>query len=229
MIQLSNIPLRELGIDNMPIGMASGCLIKYTGKTLLLTVQHATGNFGNWAIELEYVQGQGTKLWRLGTINFLTKATLPSLIFKDVDFAYVEVPDTIESFFQECTPATGFGPKLKRHVFSDAFGHLPDIKDKYAFSGQVMAEYAGNILFGENRVYQDLEYVSTTDDIHTFRIPFKHPGHVHFKGTSGAPILNSHREIVALVIGGDTDTDVIYGIDINKYKILIDILINSLT
>lgn len=44
---LSSVPLVRLNDQRLPAGFASGCLISYSGKTMLLTVSHATGDQKN--------------------------------------------------------------------------------------------------------------------------------------------------------------------------------------
>ena len=64
----SSVPLRKLSPERFPVGMASGCLLDYHGKRLLLSVQHATGDQGDWAIELVQEKGYGAKYYRLGAM-----------------------------------------------------------------------------------------------------------------------------------------------------------------
>ena len=87
-IVLSSIPRKQINERGMPINYASGCIISYVGKRLLLTVQHATGNMGNWVIEIKYVLGHGTKGFRLGGMMFLKECNLTTDIWRDIDFSY---------------------------------------------------------------------------------------------------------------------------------------------
>jgi hypothetical protein len=47
---LSSVPLVRLNDQQIPTSVASGCLIDYCGKRILLTVSQATGDQKNWAI-----------------------------------------------------------------------------------------------------------------------------------------------------------------------------------
>ena len=98
---LSSVQLVRLNSQGLPNGIASGCLIDYSIKRILLTVSHATGDQGNWAIQLKYVPGKGTCTYQLGTMNFLAKGTLSKPKLENVDFSYVEVPMNIEAYRQE--------------------------------------------------------------------------------------------------------------------------------
>jgi hypothetical protein len=60
-LPLSSVQLNLLNATRIPVEFASGCLIDYHGKRILLTVAHATGNQGNWAVQVRYVPGQGMR------------------------------------------------------------------------------------------------------------------------------------------------------------------------
>ena len=77
-------------------------------------------------------------------------------------------------------------------------------------------------------IYDGLKYVGTEDSYYVFELPFEHPGHEFFKGCSGAPILDSRGNIVALVCSGDIDRNAIIGISLNKYKIALDVTFGNM-
>ena len=86
----------------------------------------------------------------------------------------------------------------------------------------------GNTYFGgELKIYTELAYLRTEGDYFVFKLPFKHPGHEHFQGCSGAPILNADGQPVALVCCGEESNDEIWGISLEKFKVAIDILANE--
>ena len=98
---LSSVPLVRLNEQDMPDDIASGCLIDYFGKRLLLTVSHATGDQGRWAILLRYSPSRGTEHYLLGPMNFLKRGSLSEPEIREVDFSYVEVPPSICAYRQE--------------------------------------------------------------------------------------------------------------------------------
>lgn len=40
-VQVTSVPLRRLDVGDIPVGIASACLIDYQGRRFLLSVQHA--------------------------------------------------------------------------------------------------------------------------------------------------------------------------------------------
>lgn len=69
----------------------------------------------------------------------------------------------------------------------------------------------------------DLEFVGSEDDYYKFKLPVKHPGHEYFRGISGAPIIDTNGNTVALVCHGDESENLIYGIMLKQYKSALDI------
>lgn len=231
---LSSVPLVRLNEQMLPAGIASGCLIDYSGKRLLLTVSHATGDQENWAIQLKYVPGKGTCNYQLGAMNFLAKATFPNPTLEDVDYSYVEVSSGFTAYRQEIE-APGYSVKSETPIDVHAPSLLdePENCEEFGFCGMVMPtveNHFGEVYFGgELRVYDGLKFLRTEDDYHFFELPFAHPGHEHFKGCSGAPILGSSGSLVALVCGGCEESSEVWGISVRAYKAPIDILVGNVS
>jgi hypothetical protein len=212
----------------MPIGLASGCFIDYHDHRLLLTVQHATGDMGDmgdmgdWAAEIKFEPNKGTQLYRLGAMNFLKFLNSNNPISRNIDFAYVAVDNNTVSYFQEIEPNGNVVSEVPRKVCAVDFDLEPEKSENYGFSGQVMPSISGNHLITEHKTYLDLKYVGKDDDYLMFELPISHPGHAHFQGCSGAPIIDMNGNTVALVCKGDIDTNRIYGISLKKYLVAID-------
>lgn len=230
---LSSVPLVSVNPNGRPTGMASGCLIDYSGRRILLSVSHATGNGGIWAIQQQYVPGKGAELYRMGGMNFLKRATMDHPAFEDIDFSYAEVPPSTFAKRQKINPITEeieFEEYITVHQLS--LDSVPMVNSSYGFSGLVkssLEHHADNLcLVSELRVYSGLSYLRTDGNYHYFKLPFKHPGHEHFKGCSGSPILSESGEIVALLCGGNEETSEVWGISLKAYKLPIDILIGNL-
>jgi hypothetical protein len=223
-VLLSSIPLRKIDSQLLPVDIASGCLIDYLGTRIVLSVFHATKRDGNWAIEVKYEPDKGTQLYRPGGFHYLGLMKLGSANIDEVDFSYREVSSDLISYYQEISPSGHILSEKEREVFQPDFDVQPDTKEIYGFAGQVMPEMHGtSALVTEMRVYPGLKYVGTEDSYHVFELPVPHPGHEHFRGCSGAPIIDTKGNIVALVCHGDIDRNVIFGISLSKYKVVLDV------
>lgn len=231
---LSSVPLRRIDDSKRPpTGFASGCLVDYLGKRVLLTVSHATQDQGNWTIQLRYVPAKGTELYGLGTMNFLAKSSLSEPKLQDIDFAYVEVPNDLQAWSQEIeSPGNYIKKQTPNAVHSTSFNDVPQLGVSYGFCGTVLptweTHFGQNYLGSEIRAYTGLSFLRTQDDLHYFSLPFKHPGHEQFKGCSGAPILSNTGALVGLLCGGNLSTNEIYGVSLRSYKTAIDIHVGNI-
>lgn len=221
-LKLSSIPLRKLNSHLMPVSMASGCLIEYEGKKILLTVQHATGDFGDWAAEIRLDSQKGMEMHRLGAMNFLKMVSLTTLRSEDVDFAYTTVPVHINPVFQKVDQSGNILSEIPRHICDPIFKSEPDRNESFGFSGHILPSRLNNFLLTDLAIYTELKYKGVQEDYYVFELPFQHPGHKYFKGCSGAPIIDTKGKLVALVCSGDEDKNLIYGISLRKYEIAID-------
>jgi hypothetical protein len=223
----SSVPLRQLNKERLPVGIASGCLVDYLGKRILLTVSHATGNQENWAIELCYEKNMDTKVYPLGAMHFLKKFSLDDLDAKDIDFSYVEVPRDLVPYRQDVHLSGDIMNQAQIEVFKPDFMSEPNEKERYGFSGTVMPsieKHPSQTYFNtELKVFHNLTYRGKQEDYYIFELPIQHPGHEHFRGCSGAPIIDTQGNVVALVCNGCQKTNRIYGISLRQYKIALDI------
>jgi hypothetical protein len=232
---LSSIPLKRLSAENKVEGAASGCLVDYFGKRLILSVFHATGKSAKWAIELEYEHGKGTKLIPITSWNFLGRMSLENLKMDMVDFSYGVISKELNSVHQQYDENQQLLWKAPRTIFKPTFTENPVLGEPYGFSGHTQLEQLPHptnpnlsVLCATQTVLGDLSYIKTIEDMHYFKLPGKHPGHIYFEGCSGAPIINKHGQPVALVVGGNTDEDTIWGVALKTYKAAIDIEVENI-
>jgi len=229
-LRLSSVRLNLLNATRIPAEFASGCLIDYHGKRILLTVAHATGNQGNWAVQVRYVPGQGTENYQLGAMHFLAGASLSDPTLKDIDFSYVEVPATLHPFRQDVASKEIVKSETPVTIHKPSLEDLPQAGGNYGFCGMVLPTHESHrgdfYVGGELRAYSGLTYSRTEGNYHVFSLPFKHPGHEYFRGCSGAPVLSESGGLVGLVCKGCEEKNEISAISVSAYKVAIDILVS---
>jgi hypothetical protein len=227
-LYLSSVQLNRLDDMQKPAGFASGCLIDYFGKRVLLTVAHAAGKQGNWAMQVKYVPGMGTQNQPLGSMHFLAKASLTDPTLREVDFSYAEIPATVLPYRQEIESKDVITREAPITVHRTTLEDNPHSASTYGFCGMVLGRHEihfGDLYVGgEIRVYPGLAYSRTEGDYHVFTLPFKHPGHEHFEGCSGAPVLSESGELVGLVCHGVVEKDEIWAISVSGYRVALHIL-----
>ncbi len=220
----TSVPLRQLSPDGQPIDIASGCLLDFQSRRFLLTVRHAVDlSSSGWVVELEYDPAKGTEVYQPAMFLHIGEMKKGSGDIGLVDYAYAEVPKDLQPVFDLRSPRGPVAPRRNRHIFRAENVTEPEANTIYAFSGQVCPEMHGSLaMVTECHVYPGLRYESSDGPFHSFALPVKHPGHDAFEGCSGAPIVDTHRRIVALVSSGDKETNNIRAISVSKYIFALD-------
>ena len=226
----SSTPIVREANAEFPTKCGTGCLIDYHGHRIFLTAAHVTSDSRPWFIQLAYLtEKKGTITYSLGAMNYLAKGRLGEGTLDDVDLSYVEVPGSILPFRQEIeVGSTTVINEAPITIHTPTFQETPRVGEEYGFCGLVLPErenhFGVSYLGGELRVYSGLSFLRTQGDFHVFSLPFKHPGHEHFKGCSGAPVIGTDGSVVGLVCSGDEEKDEIWAISLAHFKTPIDIL-----
>lgn len=217
---LGSIPLMSLSSANMPDGCASGCMVRFARKILLLTVAHATGDNGRWSMFLRYdPERKRTEQWVLPQWNYLAAFSLrgkkkPKL--HDVDFAYAEVDHSVTPFHQALDDKGLVLHQQPKIVFpSEAVAPSPD--ESYCFYGLAQGELddAFRLRSWETFV-EGMTFVGEEAFLLRFRCKERYFSHNDYKGCSGAPIIDSKGNLVSLVVEGSDDRWEVRGINLRK-------------
>jgi hypothetical protein len=223
----ASIPLREIGPNQFPIRIASGCLIDYGGRRWILTVAHATGNGGNWTIEMRYEEGRGALLYRIGAMNVLGLLSLYDGRAASLDLAYAEVPGDLQPYWQPRDEQAQIVKTLPRVIFEPDLQYRPARRKLYGFGGgvkQTEEHHFGKLWHGTELVcYPRLKFMGEDEQFYFFDLPFARGGHELFKGTSGAPICDRKRNIAALVCGPGEEPNTIRGIKMHYFRQALDV------
>jgi len=202
LIRASN-PLRNIGPDQFPIGIASGALLDYGGERWVLTVAHATGNMGNWGIEAGFEEGLGAKLWRIGPMTFMGLLNFATGTSESLDLAYARVPPDLQPIFEHRNENEQLIKRVPRAILKSDLRSAPRKRKLYGFAGNIKPKSGPpvtmNWLLTELVCYPNLKFIGEDDRYHFFKLPVTHPGHEEFKGTSGSPICDRQGNVVALV------------------------------
>ena len=153
---------------------------------------HATGNGGNWVIEMRYEEGRGALLYRIGVMNFLGLLRLHEGTAVSLDLAYAEVPGDLQPYWQPRDEQGQIVQTLPRIIFEPDLRYQPAPRKAYGFGGgikQTKEHHFGKLWHGAELVcYPRLKFMGEDEQFYFFGLPFGRGGEKLFKGTSGAPI-----------------------------------------
>lgn len=216
-VSRTSIPLYKLDENEMPCGVASGCLANIGGRKLILSVSHATGE-GHWVAEMRFEpEKQKTLVHHFGDVWSVVHLDPNISMPEKLDFSFTEVPTDFFSVMQERNSTGGITAERPRHEFATTLQDLPDVSEIYAFSGRVRtAKLDETTFWSEPTVYPGLKYLRTDGKYNVFKLPVPHPGHEAFKGCSGAPIVDRNGIVVALVCTGDIPAATITGVSVQR-------------
>lgn len=224
-VQASSVPLVKVDEAGKPTdGMASGCLIEYSGNRLLFSVFHATQLSDSWVVPLRYNPERGqTEVFFAPAFCFLAETSPAAAQRGAFDLSFIPISQDVVPFFQHLEPS-GLVEERKRPVFRTDLKETPQSDIPYAFAGQVIPDFIRDLdaLCVKHCTYSGLTFEKTDGVYHYFKLPVDHPGHNAFTGCSGAPIVGYDRRVVALVTGGDIEANEVCGISIVAFKQAID-------
>lgn len=230
---LSFVSLKQLEDNNIPINMASGCIINYNNRHFLLTVFHAVGNQGKWALDLKYKHPE-MKMYPLNGFVFLIKTKINTPNIDDVDFAVKEIDKSIIPYYQEIeSNAQGnIIQEIPKYIYNTDFTIEPSLNKIYSFAGLTqpnLGEYSQDKYFLEQTLSyeKNMSFLGSINDgdIYVFKLSRQHQGHKYYQGCSGSPILDDDGNIVSLVTGGNEEKNEIYGINVSRYKVVLDVIL----
>lgn len=224
-LKLSYVPMRRTNEDNGVTSSCSGCLVRYKDKRFLLTAAHAVGNHGIWAVEVEFDPNRGgTCLYRLGAMGFLRAGNIQTGKVHDVDFAYKQVPDDLQPKYQKVSPRGEIQHQAARLDVNSELQTQPKSDLVFGFCGQANVQKVGTWgLSADQPMEVGMRFLTTGGDMHVFKLSHDHPGHDYYRGCSGAPILDSNGDLVALVIAGRIEDSLIFGIDLQRYRAALEV------
>ncbi|KGO78798.1 hypothetical protein Q763_16555 [Flavobacterium beibuense F44-8] len=224
-----------------PEGFGTGCIVKYLGHTLLLSVSHVTNEDGLTTFLETNLQPEKntTPLKPIGGLVWydVFKVT-DGMDLTDFQYLIENKAEPIDVTFAKLTeqfelkqPAMDFkyflieaGDKLMLDL---DYATVPDKNNTYSFYGKIRPEYQGIYLKMTPTLKNGLKFHRTNGYFHMFLAPEIIKDKDDYRGCSGAPILDSEGRIVALACQIRENTKIIYGFSIQECMKLIKLTIDT--
>ena len=226
MHHLATVNLVQLAADYRPIGYASGCIVRYSGALFVLTVAHATGNQGNWAVEIDFDPEVGkARLYQLGGMGFVSAARLKHGKFKtrDIDFSYKLLSEPVSPRFQVISPQGVITHDEPKHILETALDVQPSSNEEYSFWGCTRQSYDTYYLRVVPKHEIGMRFEDVRNNLAFFRTAQPYKTYKDYQGCSGAPILDSQGRLVSLVVEGDKKKTGIFGLLLHTLRPILDV------
>ncbi|MBZ4033907.1 hypothetical protein K6T82_03965 [Flavobacterium sp. 17A] len=214
-----------------PIAVASACIVEYMNCRFVLSIAHATIASSIWHMEVHSAEQVEEGQWRTKLqpleMGFLTEFYFEKNNVTDpkmVDFTYRMLKPSISSFQVLNDPENNTIVGFERAVLKANFDISPSKNKKYGFYGKV--RFGGvkdqQIIF-EDRLEEDLTYVGEEGQYFVFELSHKYGSHDNYRGCSGAPVIDQDNNLIGLVSYGIKSKNLIYAINISKYRSVLEI------
>lgn len=216
-VLVTSIPLVQLNEHGTVVDVGAATMINHAGSRFILSVEHVVKRDSTgWAVVVQQDESGQMEYYRPNFFSYVGEIRRSVGALRMLDLCVAQVSSELQTWYEYWTPL-GLFDKKPHQIFDANSIAQPDTEQIYAFSGQVRTEKHGpNVFASEMVVYPGLMYSHSEEDIHYFKLPVPHPGHDVFHGCSGSPIVDLNRNVVALVVGGDTSSNMVKGVAINR-------------
>ena len=226
MHRLATINLIQLDDEMRPIGYASGCIIRYRNALFVLTVAHATGNAGNWAIEIDFdIQMQKSRLYQIGQMGFVSVVRLKGgkAKVRSIDFSYKLLTCEIYPRYQILSQQGTIDHDEPKHILESDLATQPNIGEEYGFWGCTRQNYNFFNLRVVPKLETAMQFQEIRDNLLFFKTANPYKTFKDYQGCSGAPILDSSGRLVSLVVEGDKKKTGILGLPLYSLRPILDV------
>jgi hypothetical protein len=223
-----------------PVGFGTGCIVKYLGNTLLISVSHVTNDDGlTTFLETNLPPDNNTTPLKPigGFVWYDTFKVTDGMDLTDFE-SLITNGERIDITFSKLTenfelkqPSMDFGffkvEESDKLMLDLEYATVPDKDKTYSFYGKIRPEYQGIYLKMTPTLKNGLKFHKTNGYFHKFLAPQIITDKDDYAGCSGAPILDSEGQIVALACKVAVNTKIVYGFSIQECMKLIKLTIDT--
>ncbi len=213
----TSIPLVHVNSSNQVVGVGSGTMIDHEGRRFLVTAGHvAKLDSKGWAIVVQQHPDGRLEYYKPHAFVHAGEFSRADASFRTLDLCAAQVTPKLETWYEHRTPR-GLFDRRPHHVFKVGTFALPKNDQVFGFAGTVRTEkHDSNVFVSDMSVLSGLTYAGTEGEEHHFALPVPHPGHDAIRGTSGSPMCDFSRRLVGIVVRGNTDTNTVSGVAIQR-------------
>jgi hypothetical protein len=205
-------------------GIASGIMLERQHAVVLLTAGHNFWKQGDWTWETSVVVDGETLSLRLPDLQQLEHIDVLDGVVKPIDVAWCRLD--IERIRQVLTKIDSTKPSvLNLPVYRGPIDMEPNPDAVYGYAAWNGGWLDANLrkYFVEPSFEIGMRYGGRSeDDLLMFNLARPHQGDAYYQGASGSAIAAEDGTVVSILLSGDKDKNVLYGLDLKKYAPLLD-------
>jgi len=205
-------------------GLASAIMLKRPHAIVLLTAGHSFWKGGDWTWETNVSVGGETLSLRLPELQRLVRIDIQALEVSPIDVAWCRID--VERICEVLTKINPSDPPiLNLPFYRGPLEDEPSPDDFYGYAAWNLGEVDGNLrkYFAEPSFEVGMRYIGrSANDLLMFELARPHQGDEYYRGASGSAIMAEDGTIVSVLLSGNKDKNVLYGLDLKKYAPLLD-------
>jgi hypothetical protein len=206
------------------IGIASGIMLRRPHAVVLLTAGHLFWKPGDWTWETNVVVNGETLSLRLPDLQELLHVNVPARTVTPIDIAWCRVDiERIRHVLTKINPADP--PVLNLPFYCGPIDTEPKSDAAYGYASWNHGWLDANLrkYVVEPSLEIGMRYVGRSeDDLLMFQLSRPHQGDAYYQGASGSAIAAEDGTVVSILLSGDKDKNVLFGLDLRKYAPLLD-------
>lgn len=188
-------------------GVASGIIVRFSRRLILLTAGHIFDRPGRWTMETSTVVDGKTLHLHLPDVQRLCSVEVRSGKDSDIDLAWA--PLDCEAVKEQMRRDAAMRDRaVKLPVYIGPLDLIPERSEAYGFAAHNRVEMHGaRHLYSQPSFEVGMAFKGyhAESGLYEFELSRLHQGHDYYSGASGAPIANAEGKIVSLLVSGDQD------------------------
>jgi len=205
-------------------GLASGMMLQRLHAVVLLTAGHSFWTAGDWTWETNVTLAGETLTFRLPELQQLAYVDTSSAEISPIDVAWCRIDlDRIRAALTKINPDNP--PTVNLPVYKGPLDRELDPDAAYGYAAWNHGWVDGNLrkYVVEPSFEVGMRYVGRSENgLLTFSLARQHQGDEYYQGASGSAIAAEDGTVVSILLGGNRDKNVLYGLDLSKYAPLLD-------
>lgn len=226
--------------EENPSGFGSGFILNHKNRYFFITVFHVIKDEVETFLETNLPQKDNKQILQPvgGIYSFNLLKASKDITIEGLEELLTKPGEIIDIAFAEYIPEK-MGPLIQRELDFGAFkvekgikifldeNHIssPSMNNSFGFFGNTNHTYRGTSLIHSPKLVNNLKFHKKFGDFYKFKLPKTTTNKEEFEGCSGAPIIDSSGNTVAIACKVATGTNLVYGFSISKCIELIDYVI----
>jgi hypothetical protein len=205
-------------------GLASAIMVQRPHALVLLTAGHTFWQPGDWTFETNVAVAGETLSFRLPGLQQLVHIDRDLGKAEMIDVAWARIdPNRVQAVLAKIKPRRR--RVVTFHTYRGPLDKEPDPESAYGYAAWNLGWLDANLrkYIAEPSFEIGMKYVGRTESgLLKFQLARPHQGDAYYQGASGSAIADEEGTVVSILLAGDKEQNLLYGLDLKRYAQLLD-------